>query len=96
MKFYYITFSMMSQSEIVETNEAKTPKKLKNKKPARCHLLFYCTSYRLNMSLQPGHHSSLTVPNLQHTANEERYDQCGNQHHSCKLLMMDIVMLKTC
>ena len=22
---------------------------LKNKKPTRCHLLFYCTSYRLNM-----------------------------------------------
>jgi len=27
MKFYYIAFSMKSQSEIVETNEAKTPKK---------------------------------------------------------------------
>ena len=23
--------------------------KLKSKKPTRCHLLFYCTSYRLNM-----------------------------------------------
>jgi len=22
---------------------------LKNKEPTRCHLLFYCTSYRLNM-----------------------------------------------
>ena len=22
---------------------------LKNKKPTRCHLLFYCTSYRFNM-----------------------------------------------
>jgi len=22
---------------------------MKNKKPTRCHLLFYCTSYRLNM-----------------------------------------------
>jgi len=22
---------------------------LKNKNPTRCHLLFYCTSYRLNM-----------------------------------------------
>jgi len=22
---------------------------LKNKKPTRCHLLFHCTSYRLNM-----------------------------------------------
>jgi len=33
------------------------------------------------MSLQPGHYSSLTAPNLQTTANQERYDQCGNQHH---------------
>ena len=29
--------------------------------------------------LQPGHYSSLTAPNLQHTANQERNDQCGNQ-----------------
>jgi len=29
-------------------------------------------------SLQPGHHSSITAPRLQHTANQERYDQCGN------------------
>ena len=77
---------------------------LKNKKPTRCHLLFYCTSYRLNMfralirlclSLQPGHYSSLTAPNLQHTANQERYDQCGNQHHSRELLMMGIVVPET-
>ena len=48
------------------------------------------------LSLQPRHHSSLTAPNLQHTANQERYDQCGNQHHSRKLLMMGIVMPETC
>jgi len=50
----------------------------------------------LSWSLQPGHHSSLTVPNLQHTANQERHDQCGKQHHSRELLMMGIVMLETC
>jgi len=48
------------------------------------------------LSLQPGHYSSLTAPNLQHTANEERYDQCGNQQHSRELLMMDTIMLETC
>jgi len=47
-------------------------------------------------SLQPGHYSSLTAPNLQPTANQERNDQCGNQHHSHELLMMDIVMPETC
>ena len=47
-------------------------------------------------SLQPGHHSRLTAPNLQHTANQERNDQCGNQHHSRELLMMGIVMSETC
>ena len=39
---------------------------------------------------------SLTAPHLQHTANQERHDQCGKQHHSRKLLMMGIVMLETC
>ena len=33
-------------------------------------------------SLQPGHHSSLTEPNLQPPANQERNDQCGNLHYS--------------
>ena len=40
--------------------------------------------------------SSLTVPNLQPTANQERNDQCGNQHHSRELLMMGTVVLETC
>jgi len=44
-------------------------------------------------SLQPGHYSSITAPNLQHTENQERYDQCGNQQHSPELLMMGILML---
>ena len=47
-------------------------------------------------SLQPGHYSSLTTPNLQRTANQDRNDQCGNQHHSRELLMMGIVMPETC
>ena len=47
-------------------------------------------------SLQPGHYSSLTAPNLQHTANQERNGQSGNQHHSRELLMMGVVMPETC
>jgi len=47
-------------------------------------------------SLQSGHHSSVTAPHLQHTANQERNDQCGNQHHSRELLKMGILMLETC
>jgi len=47
-------------------------------------------------SLQPGHYSSLTATHIQHTANHERHDQCGKQHHSRELLMMGIVMLETC
>jgi len=34
--------------------------------------------------------------NLQHTANQERNDQCGNEHKSRELLMMGIVMPETC
>jgi len=48
------------------------------------------------VGLQPEHYSSLTVPNLQPTANQERNDQCGNQHHSREFLMMDIVVPETC
>jgi len=48
------------------------------------------------LGLQPGHHSSLTAPNLQHTAKQERYDQCSNQHHSRELMMMGLVMPETC
>ena len=111
------------------------------KKRTRCHLIFYCTSYSLNMfqallypssgardydvyrighivlgflyvggegglgwsgirvaglSLQPVHHSSLTAPYLQPTANQERHDQCGNQQHSRELLMMGILVPETC
>jgi len=29
-------------------------------------------------SLQHGYHSNPTTPNLQHTLNQEQYDQCGN------------------
>jgi len=43
-----------------------------------------------------GHYSSLPAPKLQPTANQERNDQCGNQHHSRELLMMGIVMPETC
>jgi len=50
----------------------------------------------LCLSLQPGHHSSLTSRNLQHTANQEQQDQCGKQHHSRELLMLSIVILETC
>jgi len=47
-------------------------------------------------SPQPWHYSNLTAPHLQPTANQERTDQCGKQHHSRELLMMGIVMLETC
>jgi len=49
----------------------------------------------LSLSLQPGHYCSLTAPHCQHTANQERYDQCGNQHYSRELLMMGMVVPET-
>ena len=74
----------------------------KTKENNSCHLLFNCTSYRLNMfrallctCLSQATRTPLQ-PNVQHTANQERYDQCGNQHHSRELLMMDIVMPEIC
>jgi len=41
-------------------------------------------------------YSSLTAPNLQPTANQERNDQCGKQHHSREPLMMGTVVPETC
>jgi len=49
-----------------------------------------------NFSLQPGHYSSLTAPNFQRTANQERDDQCGNQQYSREFLVMGIVVPETC
>ena len=46
--------------------------------------------------LQPRHYSSLPATNLQPTANQERNDQCGNQHYSRELLMMGVVVPETC
>jgi len=57
-------------------------------------MMFITTLVVNNKSLQPGHYSTLTAPHLQHTANQERHDQCGKQHHSRELLMMGIVMLE--
>jgi hypothetical protein len=47
-------------------------------------------------SLQPGHYSSLTAPNFQPAATQERDDQCGNRHYSRELFMMGIVVPETC
>jgi hypothetical protein len=59
-------------------------------------LLYVGGKVQLCLSLQPGHHSSLTATYLQYTTNQERYDQCGNQRHSRGLLKMGILMLETC
>jgi len=42
------------------------------------------------------HYSSLTAPDFQPTATQERNDQCGNQQYSRELLMMGIVVSETC
>ena len=46
--------------------------------------------------LRPRHYSSLTASNLQHTANQERNNRYGNEHHNRELLMMGIVMPEVC
>ena len=46
-------------------------------------------------SLQPRHYYSIPAPNLQPTGNQERNDQCGNQHYSRELLMLGIVVPET-
>ena len=34
--------------------------------------------YDMCFSLQHGYHANPTTPKLQHTSNQEQYDQCGN------------------
>ena len=41
-----------------------------------------CCRLKLCCSLQHGYHSSPTTPKLQHTSNQEQYDQCGNSEES--------------
>ena len=59
-------------------------------------LLYVRGWVQLGFCLQPGHYSSLTAPNLQHTANQERNDHCDNQHYRRKLPMMGVVVPETC
>ena len=59
-------------------------------------IIFLCFLLKSCFSLQPGHYSKLTAPNLQPTANQEQNDQCGNQHYSRELLMKGIVVAETC
>ena len=63
---------------------------------SRCVGRMYGTNDVVGFSLQPGHYSSLTAPNLQPTANQGRNDQCGNQPYSRELLMMGILVPETC
>jgi len=67
---------------------------LKNKGPTWCHLLFYFTSYVLNMFrtfIYPSSGACDYSVELPHWSY-----QCGNQQHSRKLLIMDILMSETC
>ena len=61
-----------------------------------CFIVLLIGSTCPGCRLQPGHYSSLTSLNLHPTANQERNDQCGNQHYSRGVLMMGIVMPETC
>ena len=61
-----------------------------------CRMLEVQARLQSYLRLQTRHHSSLTAANLQHTANQELYDHCGNQHHSREMLMMGIVTFETC
>jgi len=61
-----------------------------------CNVDYHIGRFVLGYSLQPGHYFSLPAPNFQPTANQERNDQCGNQHYSRELLMIGIVVPETC
>jgi len=47
--FLVIRTDVANFEDSLRCHSKKTALLLKNKKPTRCHLLFYCTSYTLNM-----------------------------------------------
>jgi len=61
-----------------------------------CSLEVRCGEAGVVSGMHPGHYSSLPAPNFQTTANQDRNDQNGNQHHSRELLMMGIIIPETC
>jgi len=101
--------ALVAESTVPNEHSKTNDTWLKNKRPTWCHLLFYFTSYALNIfrtliypsslacdysvelphwsycwahkkwfSLQHGYHSNPTTPKLQHTSNQEQYDQWCN------------------
>ena len=61
-----------------------------------CVLEMWCGWIWVGWNLQHGYYSNPTAPDLQHTANQEQNDNVVIEQHSRKLLMMDILMSKTC
>ena len=70
----------------------------------RCVLEIWCgwvwvvfvLQAELCFSLQHGHHSNPSAPNLQHTSNQEQKTNVAIQQNSHELLMMGIWMSETC
>ena len=107
--FELVSYNQLTECLISMTTKCvRQTRHLKNKEPTRCQLLFHCASYRLNMFralLSPpsgvrdynvDYRIGRFVLGLQPTANQERNDQCGNQHYSRELLMMGITVPETC
>ena len=67
---------------------------LKNERPTWCHLLFYSTSYVLNM--QNEHHQIPAAPNMQHTTNWEQDDRRGNSTTQSQTPDYGYINARTC
>ena len=70
------------QAEAFYTDTTPTrPHRNCNTHPAKnntTNVVIQQNSRKLLISLQHGYHSNPTTPKLQHTSNQEQYDQCGN------------------
>ena len=76
---------------------------MKNERPTWCHVLFYFTSYVLNMFrilIYPSSGAFDSVVELPHRSprsqSENKTTDVVIQQHSRKLLMIDILMSETC
>ena len=69
---------------------------LKNKRPIWCHLLFYFTSYMLNMFRTLIYLSYISNINSNTHRTKNNTNNVVIQQNSRKLLMIDILMSETC
>jgi len=65
-------------TDTTPTSHTETPTHIETRTHNQCGDTVEKSQAEACFSLQHGYHSNPTTPYLQHTSNQEQYDQCGN------------------